>query len=75
VSEPAAKRLSLTEMARLLQDRFITGCTSMDGVHAGETWLLVEADQLDGLKQIVAALESMAPHADGIKKLIKGSRR
>ena len=75
VSAAPAKKLTLPEMAALLQERIVDRCRLLDGTFAGQTWLLVEPNQLDGLKQIVATLEFMAPHADTIKRAIQGKRR
>ena len=73
MTEPV--KLTMLEMARLIEDRFIGGCRIMGGAFAGETWLKVEASEIDGLKQIAAALEYLAPHADSIKRAIKGNRQ
>ena len=73
MTEPV--NLNMLEMARLIEDRFISGCRVMGGAFAGETWMKVEASELDGLKQIAAALEYLAPHADTIKRAIKGNRQ
>jgi hypothetical protein len=71
VTEPA-KKLSLAEMAELLEKRFLARTKMLDRTTAHESFLIVEKADAEALKQVVAALEYLAPHAEAIKRAIGG---
>lgn len=72
---PKPKRLTLTELADVIDSRFINGCRNLGGAFAEQAWLLVEADEIAALEQISATLRAMVPHTDALRRLVAGNKR
>lgn len=68
MTEASAKKLTLLELSQLIDTRIVQRCRLMSGRFVGETWLCVEKEDIEGLKQAVSALEYLAPHADTIRR-------
>lgn len=72
---PKPKRLTLKELADVVDSRFIGGCRNLGGAFAEQSWLLIEADEIAALEQISATLRAMEPHADALRRLVAGGKR
>jgi hypothetical protein len=62
---------TLSEQADLIE-YLLLRCRMLDGMTAGETWLLLTKDDCEQLKGLQARLDRMAPHEEKIRKVVTG---
>lgn len=71
ISMSERERLSIEQQADLI-DRLVRRCTMMDGRVADEATLLIEKIDVAALADLASRLRRMAPHEDGIRRLVVG---